>query len=175
MSKRKAQPKTGGVCTMAAPPPPKAEAVAMPDNDPQVQAAEDVADARAFLVAVAKAGSSRQPVAFEALGRVFYALPVNGKRRDQRDLYGARVLANNGLLHAENLNKDDKLRRAKLAAEMTDQFRAINLIDRLVTEDGKYLFAPGEEATFSAMPADQLVELHDACLEALGEGESSPN
>ena len=35
MSKRN-KPVTGGVCTMAAPPPPKAEAVAMPDNDPQV-------------------------------------------------------------------------------------------------------------------------------------------
>ena len=175
MSKRKAQPKTGGVCTMAAPPPPKAEAVPLPDADPQVQAAEDVADARAFLVAVGQAGRSRQPVAFEALGRTFYAMKPNGLRGDQRDVHNARILASQGLLHHEGLSQADKKRRADVVSEMAEAFRAINLVDRLVNQQGHYLFKPGEESNLSSFEKPQLDELHDACLAAIGEGQPSPN
>ena len=132
-------------------------------------------DGRAFLDAMAATMRQRQPVAFEALGRVWYALPPNGKRRDQRDLYNARQLAARGWLDADNLSADAKAKRAAFIESLAESFRALALADRLTDAAGRLLYQPGEESRLSALPGDAMVELHDACMVALGEGQPNPN
>lgn len=177
MSKKQQQQTAPGVCSMApAPPPPPvtAEPVAPAPQQQQVDL-QVLDDGRAFLDALAASMRQRQPVAFEALGRTWYALPPNGVRRDARDVYNARQLAARGWLDADSLSPENKAKRAAFIDSLAESFRALALADRLTDAAGKLLYRPGEETRLSSLPGAALVELHDACMEALGEESPRPN